>query len=189
MDPESTRTKRTQRAKLYAAARLKKAAGKPLSYAERQRLDEARDFRVAREEASVRRDEAYELRGTGPRFLATQYGWRVLIPENTPGGPWVTRSEIEIVAPSGRRMWVTLIKMYATGGGEERCGWWSYLLGRQSLVEQHVPPPVQPLKAPPDIVSGPYALDEEDSERVTTAAGAAYLALKKKKTRKVEDGP
>jgi hypothetical protein len=174
---------RAKDAVLYARAKRKQAAGKELSYTERQRLDLARDRRIARQEASEKKDYARSLNNDfpGPMFRRTRFGWRAVIPNDHPGSPYSTHDELEVVTSTGKPVWVTLVRLWFTGGDVRRSDWWSFAHGRRSQITQHIPAPLQQDATPQISKALESPLDEEDEERVSTAAGAAYLAAKKRR--------
>ena len=181
LSERSTSDRRKDRS-LYARAKKKRDAGKTLSYAERQRLDLARERRVHREETTALLDWKREQNvKAGLRFAHTKFGWAVVIPNDVPGGPWSSRDEIEVPKRSGEPQWVTLVSLKFTGGDERRSQWWSFIAGRQSQVTKYIPPPVVDPRGSPDDKAAACLLDEEDEDRVSTGAGAAYLAARRKR--------
>jgi len=180
-------SERTKSINLYINARKKRARGEPLTYAERQRLDQARDIRVARKEATERKDRARELAASdiGPCFRKTRFGWRVVVPNDFPGGPWSARDAIEIVRLSGGPQWVTLIELKFTGGDHRRSEWWTFVKGRQSQVMEHKAVPFSAPELPPlRVTGGNCVLDEDDDdegEGCLTTAGRAYLVAARMK--------
>jgi hypothetical protein len=173
----------SQAKRVLERAKKKAARGAELTREERYRLDEAAARRRAREDAGWKRDQAMDRRRElnelpGPCFRATRFGWRVSIPDDWEGGPWSARDEIEILTDTGKCVWVTLIEMVFAKGGRT---WWKFLRGRQSLVTKHEAPPSTEIERPAELKSAPNFLDDEDEDRVTTGAGAAYLAAARKK--------
>lgn len=178
------RSARTKDKSLYARARKKRAAGKSLTYAERQRLDAARDRRVAKEDATWKKDHARSMGELpGPRFRMTRRGWRVVIPNDHPGGPWSARDELEIVTAGGVAVWVTLVRLAFTGGDARRSEWWIFVKGRQSNVARHVEAPASAPPPPPEQKQSISLLEDDDDERVSSVAGAAYLNARRKRER------
>jgi hypothetical protein len=169
---------------LYARAKNKQKKGQELSLTERQRLDRAHNFRVAREEAVVKRAHYKKISDSqkGPRFVVTRHGQAVVIPNDHPGGPWSSKDELEIVTQTGKALWVTLVRLRFVGSDPRRSEWWSYNIGRQSKVVLHVAPPLAHTAPPVENKQAELLLDEGDLERVSTGAGAAYLAIRKKKS-------
>lgn len=110
----------------------------------------------------------------------TRYGWRVVIPNDHEGGPWETGDELEVVTRSGDVQWVTLLRLAFTGSDKRRSQWWVFVSGKQSSVALHEMEARPPDIAPPEDKSADWLLDEDDEERVTTGAGAAYLGARKR---------
>jgi hypothetical protein len=143
----------------------------------------ARDRRVAREEATARLDHARTLSDehVGPRFAKTRRGWQVVIPNDHEGGPWETGSELEVVTRTGRVVWVTLVRLSFCGGDARRSEWWLFVEGRQSTVTLHEVGERPAHTPPPEDKSESFLLDDDDMDRVSTGAGAAYLMARRKK--------
>lgn len=172
---------------LYARAYSKKRTGKALSAEELYRLEQARLIREQREEATWKKDHARSLNEegrVGPMFRVTRYGWRVTIPRDYPGGPWNSKDEIEVVTTTGKPVWITLVRLYFSGGGMD---WWSYSHGRQSQVVRHIPPPLQANISVPEHKVAPSLLDEDDEDLATTVAGAAYLGARNRRRVEAEE--
>lgn len=170
-------------AAVYSRARRKANMGKQLNSAERQRLDVARDRRVARTEAGERRTmhEKTMQEVDTPFFKRTRWGWRIVIPGRFPGGPWSARDEVEVVTRTGRAQWVTLIEMVHTSKNDaDRFTWWKFCEGRQSKVTLHVdstkPAPI----VEAEDKSEPSFVDVDDDQPVT-GVGAALLNARRKR--------
>lgn len=109
---------------------------------------------------------------TDPYFVPTKYGWRVVLLDEL--GNFDAGDEVEAVTKAGERKRVILVRMSFARNGKQ---WWSFQHGQRAKL--HIQPPPRPLP-PPEDKAAQSPLDDDDVDRVSTGAGAAYLGARRR---------